>query len=168
MVAAANSTNIFVEMDRRRSSSASRLIRTRSYGNPGQQQQQLKRTASSATTPPALVPPPETKPPLIEFPTSPQPPTSGEQLVHYSHSKHPIVQITLPDSFLCSGCKEYGAGKRFSCQQCDFQLHDFCALSPPVLNSHPFHAQHQLVFHARPKQGIIIITTTIIIILIFN
>lgn len=164
-MAAANSTSSFIEMEKiRRSATTSRLIRTRSYANPPGQQ--LKRTSSATTPSPSSVPP-ETKPPLILFPTSPQPPSSGEQLVHYAHSKHPIVQITLPDSFLCSGCKEYGAGKRFSCQQCDFQLHDFCALSPPVLNSHPFHAQHQLVFHARPKQGIIIILI-LILMEIFN
>lgn len=135
----------------RRSSSTSTLIRTRSNANPGPGLQ-LKRTSSSSPSPSPLAPE-KTKLPLIEFPTSPQPPSSGEQLFHYTHSKHPIAQITLPDSFLCSGCKEYGAGKRFACQQCDFQLHDFCALSPPVLKSHPFHAQHQLVFHSRPKQA---------------
>lgn len=86
------------------------------------------------------------------FPTSPDQPTLGEGILHFTHS-HPLSQLTQPDPFTCSGCKEYGAGKRFSCQECDFQLHDFCALSPPVLKTHPLHPQHQLVFHAKPKAG---------------
>ncbi|KAG6434895.1 hypothetical protein SASPL_106539 [Salvia splendens] len=86
----------------------------------------------------------------VEFPTSPQS-ASGDGMLHYAHSEHPLLQVTLPELFTCGGCKEYGAGRRFACAQCDFQLHDFCAASPPVLNSHPFHGQHQLVFHAKPK-----------------
>ncbi|KAG9128832.1 hypothetical protein Leryth_009593 [Lithospermum erythrorhizon] len=86
-----------------------------------------------------------------EFPTSPQP-VVGEEIVHYSHLKHPLVEVTLQELFTCAGCKEYGAGKRYACQQCEFQLHDFCAFSPPTLKDHPLHGQHQLVFHAKPKQ----------------
>ncbi|KAL3845932.1 hypothetical protein ACJIZ3_003335 [Penstemon smallii] len=89
---------------------------------------------------------------LIEFPTSPQP-AFGEEITHYSHSKHPLTEVTISELFRCSGCKEYGAGKRFACQQCDFQLHEFCAVSPPLLQSHPLHGQHQLVFHSKPKPG---------------
>ncbi|KAG8377184.1 hypothetical protein BUALT_Bualt08G0001700 [Buddleja alternifolia] len=85
---------------------------------------------------------------LVEFPTSPQPSVVGEEITHYTHPKHPLIEITLHELFQCSGCKEYGAGKRFACQQCGFQLHHFCASSPPLLKNHPFHGQHQLVFHA--------------------
>ncbi|KAA8528853.1 hypothetical protein F0562_036208 [Nyssa sinensis] len=91
------------------------------------------------------------KPLSIEFPTSPQP-TMGEEILHFSHP-HPLPLFTLSDRFTCAGCKEDGAGKRFSCQQCDFQLHEFCASSPPALNGHPLHAQHQLVFYSKPKPG---------------
>nr|GLL48510.1 uncharacterized protein LOC109167449 [Ipomoea trifida] len=90
----------------------------------------------------------------VEFPTSPQPNNGGDnqEIVHSSHAKHPLVEMTLPELFTCSGCKEYGAGKRYACQQCNFQLHDFCALSPPSLKTHPLHGQHQLLFHDKPKQ----------------
>ncbi|KAL2506063.1 Cysteine/Histidine-rich C1 domain family protein [Abeliophyllum distichum] len=88
----------------------------------------------------------------IEFPTSPQP-TIGEEITHYTHSKHPLIEVNLSELFTCTGCKEYGSGKRFACQQCDFQLHEFCASSPPLLQNHPLHGQHQLVFHAKPKQA---------------
>ena len=91
----------------------------------------------------------------VEFPTSPNPTNSpGEEKLHPSHSQHPLLQLDVPELFTCSGCKEHGAGKRFSCQQCDFQLHDFCALSPPALKSHPLHAQHQLTFYSKPKPGL--------------
>ena len=90
---------------------------------------------------------------IDEFPTSPDQSILGEEMYHFSHSHHPIALVNLQDPFTCSGCKEHGAGKRFSCLKCDFQLHDFCALSPPVLKAHPFHVQHQLVFHSKPKTG---------------
>ncbi|CAI9777118.1 unnamed protein product [Fraxinus pennsylvanica] len=89
---------------------------------------------------------------IIEFPTSPQP-VIVEEITHYTHAKHPLIKVNLPEVFTCTGCKEYGSGKRFACQQCDFQLHEFCASSPPILQNHPLHGQHQLVFHAKPKQG---------------
>nr|GEU65987.1 hypothetical protein [Tanacetum cinerariifolium] len=89
----------------------------------------------------------------VEFPTSPDQSVFGEEMRHFSHSHHPIALVNLQDPFTCSGCKERGAGKRFSCLQCDFQLHDFCALSPPVLKAHPLHVQHQLVFQSKPKTG---------------
>lgn len=90
----------------------------------------------------------------VEFPTSPNPTGfPGEEKLHPSHSQHPLVEVTVSDLFTCNGCKEIGSGRRFSCQQCDFQLHDFCALAPPALKSHPLHAQHQLVFYSKPKPG---------------
>lgn len=88
----------------------------------------------------------------FEFPTSPEP-SYREEIVHFSHQQHPLAKMTLPDLFTCTGCKEYGAGKRFACQQCDFQLHEFCALSTPSLNTHPLHGQHQLLFHSKSKSG---------------
>ncbi|KAL8514468.1 hypothetical protein ACS0TY_013544 [Phlomoides rotata] len=89
-------------------------------------------------------------PAKIGFPSSPE---IGEEITHYSHSKHPLKEITLTELFVCAGCKEYGAGKRYACQDCDFQLHHFCAFSPPLLKNHPFHGQHHLVFHSKPKTG---------------
>ncbi|KAF5741002.1 hypothetical protein HS088_TW11G01084 [Tripterygium wilfordii] len=110
--------------------------------------------------PPAPLPPQATShvprnSPLIEFPTSPQL-ILGEDMLHFSHPQHPLSHINLPDLFTCAGCKEYGAGTRFACQQCQFELHEFCALAPPVLKSHPFHLQHHLLFYSKPaKSGIL-------------
>lgn len=89
---------------------------------------------------------------LIEFPTSPQL-ILGEEMLHFSHPQHPLSQVDLPDLFTCAGCKEFGAGIRFTCQQCDFQLHEFCALAPQALKRHPFHSQHQLSFFSKPVKG---------------
>ncbi|GLT35313.1 hypothetical protein SLA2020_097800 [Shorea laevis] len=90
--------------------------------------------------------------PPIEFPTSPQL-FLGEEIIHFSHPQHPLSQVDLPDLFTCASCKEKGAGKHYTCPQCDFHLHDFCALSPPALKSHPLHFQHKLLFHAKPIKG---------------
>ncbi|XP_024172909.1 uncharacterized protein LOC112178881 [Rosa chinensis] len=88
----------------------------------------------------------------LKFPASPQL-VLGEEMLHFSHPQHPLSHVNLPDLFTCAGCKEYGAGKRYTCQQCDYQLHDFCASAPPVLKSHPFHCQHQLAFYSKPVKG---------------
>ncbi|KAJ1290224.1 hypothetical protein BS78_02G226600 [Paspalum vaginatum] len=78
----------------------------------------------------------------------------GGELVHFSHPEHRLSRFDFPYLFLCVGCKEYGAGKRFMCQACGFQLHEFCALAPPSLHDHPFHPKHRhLLFFAKPAGG---------------
>ncbi|CAL9215739.1 unnamed protein product [Arabidopsis halleri] len=88
----------------------------------------------------------------VEFPVSPQL-IQGEEMVHFGHPQHVLVKVELPDIYTCAGCKEEGAGVRYVCQECDYQLHEFCALAPPQLKSHPFHYQHQLLFFAKPAKG---------------
>ncbi|KAK4752709.1 hypothetical protein SAY87_021507 [Trapa incisa] len=89
---------------------------------------------------------------LVGFPTCPQR-TIGNDLLHFSHPQHPLAHIHRMDLFTCFGCKEHGAGKRFACQHCDYQLHEFCALAPQALKSHPLHVQHQLFFYSKPVKG---------------
>uniref|UniRef100_I1QQ21 DC1 domain-containing protein n=2 Tax=Oryza glaberrima TaxID=4538 RepID=I1QQ21_ORYGL len=73
------------------------------------------------------------------------------EMVHFSHPEHRLARFDFPYLFMCMGCKEYGAGKRFMCQLCGFQLHEFCALAPPSLHDHPFHPKHQhLLFFVKP------------------
>uniref|UniRef100_A0A0D9XF63 DC1 domain-containing protein n=1 Tax=Leersia perrieri TaxID=77586 RepID=A0A0D9XF63_9ORYZ len=73
------------------------------------------------------------------------------EIVHFSHPEHRLSRFDFPYLFMCMGCKEYGAGRRFMCQLCGFQLHEFCALAPPSLHDHPFHPKHQhLLFFVRP------------------
>ncbi|XP_024008985.1 uncharacterized protein LOC18992835 [Eutrema salsugineum] len=93
-----------------------------------------------------------TRPRSVHFPVSPQL-KQGEEMVHFGHPQHVLVKVDLPDMYNCAGCKEEGAGIRYVCQECDYQLHEFCALAPPILKSHPFHYQHQLLFFAKPAKG---------------
>ncbi|KAG1363288.1 diacylglycerol kinase theta [Cocos nucifera] len=90
-----------------------------------------------------------TRSPSMDLPTIPKT-NPGEEIFHFSHPQHPLVQVSYPYLFTCMGCKEYGAGKRFRCQICGFDLHDFCALAPPSLHGHPLHHKHQLVFFTKP------------------
>ncbi|CAN7078238.1 unnamed protein product [Brassica oleracea var. botrytis] len=92
------------------------------------------------------------RPRSFKFPASPQL-IQGEEMVHFGHPQHVLVKVELPDIYTCAGCKEEGAGIRYVCQECDYQLHEFCALAPPLLKSHPFHYQHQLPFFAKPAKG---------------
>ncbi|XP_058073321.1 protein VACUOLELESS GAMETOPHYTES [Magnolia sinica] len=90
------------------------------------------------------------KSPSVKIISSPNP-NEGDEIVHFSHPQHPLAQVHLPFVFTCMGCKEYGAGTRFQCLTCNFNLHDFCAFSPPSIQSHPLHSQHQLIFYAKPS-----------------
>ncbi|KAK9740258.1 hypothetical protein RND81_03G023000 [Saponaria officinalis] len=98
---------------------------------------------------------PKKSAPIIEFPVSPEldPLVVGDGITNANHPQHRMVHVNLPNPFTCMGCKEYGAGTRFTCQQCNFELHDFCALAPPVLKAHPLHSQHQLLFNPKPGKG---------------
>ncbi|XWS43157.1 hypothetical protein CRYUN_Cryun16bG0078700 [Craigia yunnanensis] len=89
----------------------------------------------------------------VEFPTSPEVPQLGDEIFHVAHPQHPISQTHLPDLFTCAACKEYGAGERFTCSDCDYQLHDFCALAPPTLKRHPIHPVHKIMFFPKPVKG---------------
>ncbi|KAJ0987137.1 hypothetical protein J5N97_005493 [Dioscorea zingiberensis] len=93
---------------------------------------------------------PSLRTPPMEVMTTMAKPNQGGEIFHFSHPQHPLVPFNLPYLFTCIGCKEYGAGMRFRCQICDFELHDFCALAPPSLIDHPFHMQHQLIFFTKP------------------
>ncbi|WKA09177.1 hypothetical protein VitviT2T_026850 [Vitis vinifera] len=91
------------------------------------------------------------KSPSVEYPSSVNP-TQGEPMLLSCHP-HPLAQVTSPEPFICMGCKEYGAGTRFTCQQCNNQLHEFCALAPTTLKSHPLHRLHPLEFCSKPVKG---------------
>ncbi|KAK1306060.1 hypothetical protein QJS10_CPA10g00034 [Acorus calamus] len=79
---------------------------------------------------------------------------NNQEIFHFSHPQHPLWQVDLPYLFNCTGCKEYGAGRRFRCRTCDFDLHEFCALASPSLHGHPSHEQHQLVFFIKPGDSL--------------
>ncbi|KAI3427738.1 Phorbol-ester/DAG-type domain-containing protein [Psidium guajava] len=74
-------------------------------------------------------------------------------MLHFSHPQHPLSHINLPHLFTCSGCQEVGAAKRYACRLCNYQLHEFCALAPQALKSHPLHYQHEIVFYSKPGRA---------------
>ncbi|EMS66299.1 hypothetical protein TRIUR3_07972 [Triticum urartu] len=68
----------------------------------------------------------------------PAPP--AEIASHPIHPEHKLLLVTTDDvEFECDGCKERGAGGRYTCDHygehrgCDFDLHIGCALAPDVL-----------------------------------
>ncbi|GLJ22807.1 hypothetical protein SUGI_0429800 [Cryptomeria japonica] len=76
-------------------------------------------------------------------------PKVGEEIQHSSHPQHPLSLVFAQSLYTCSGCREYGAGLRYRCNNCKFNMHEFCAKAPPTA-IHPYHTQHQLVFHNKP------------------
>ncbi|KAL5980089.1 hypothetical protein ACLOJK_036556 [Asimina triloba] len=87
--------------------------------------------------------------PSVKMIASPNP-NKADEIIHSSHPQHPLTLVYTPYLFRCMGCKEFGAGPRFKCNMCDYDLHDFCALASPSIQSHPLHCLHQLVFYSKP------------------
>ncbi|KAJ9166998.1 hypothetical protein P3X46_021683 [Hevea brasiliensis] len=92
------------------------------------------------------------KSPMLELPTSPHL-GLGEEVFLSLHHQHGLYKVDMPELFTCAGCKEYGSGTRFTCLQCDFQLHEFCGLVPRELKAHPLHMHHQLLFSSKAVKG---------------
>ncbi|ERN11420.1 hypothetical protein AMTRI_Chr03g43510 [Amborella trichopoda] len=89
--------------------------------------------------------------PSIQMDVSPQTQIKQGEILHFSHPNHPLSLISIPYLFTCMGCKEYGAGQRYRCNLCNFDLHEFCALAPSHLQNHPLHPKHPLVFSTKPS-----------------
>ncbi|KAI9156266.1 hypothetical protein LWI28_003250 [Acer negundo] len=43
-----------------------------------------------------------------------------------SHPHHELELKSYTKSYTCDGCKEFGFGSRFRCEQCNFDLHKEC------------------------------------------
>ncbi|KAL7108695.1 hypothetical protein ACP275_06G128400 [Erythranthe tilingii] len=78
---------------------------------------------------------------------SPSKPTT----VHHSADpKHPLhLLLNTPTEFLCSGCSAPGFGTRYRCNDCDIDLHDFCATCPATTES-DLHPTHPLTLVSNP------------------
>ncbi|XBH86486.1 hypothetical protein VPH35_074132 [Triticum aestivum] len=69
-----------------------------------------------------------------------------KQILHDAHKEHPwVLRGVAGSDFRCNGCGCNGAGFRYRCDACDFNLHEFCATCPPTALL-PFHGQHPLTF----------------------
>ncbi|KAL0451109.1 UNVERIFIED_CONTAM: putative nucleoredoxin 1-1 [Sesamum latifolium] len=71
---------------------------------------------------------------------------------HFTHPAHPLTAFDSQQDYLCNGCKTPGNGKRYRCQRCDFDLHDYCGTCPRLLSSF-MHKNHSLSLVTRKPQG---------------
>jgi hypothetical protein len=88
---------------------------------------------------------------------------------HDAHKEHPLVLAGIggsggggndhsftcggnDHSFTCDGCGCRGAGPRYRCGACDFDLHDLCATAPGTAWFF-FHGQHPLALELAVEIG---------------
>ncbi|CAL4921406.1 unnamed protein product [Urochloa decumbens] len=73
---------------------------------------------------------------------------------HDAHKAHPLVlgAAASPHRFTCDGCRCPGAGPRYRCGACDFDLHELCATATGTA-SFFFHGQHPLAFELAVDDG---------------
>lgn len=62
---------------------------------------------------------------------------------HFTHPGHPLTALNCEQLYFCNGCKTQGAGKRFRCHGCNFDLHEYCGTCPHTLSSF-MHRNHPL------------------------
>ncbi|KAL0375253.1 UNVERIFIED_CONTAM: hypothetical protein Sradi_3441000 [Sesamum radiatum] len=70
-------------------------------------------------------------------------PLPKNPILHFTHPAHPLTPFDSQQDYLCNGCKTPGNGKRYRCQRCDFDLHDYCGTCPRLLSSF-MHKNHSL------------------------
>nr|TKV97537.1 hypothetical protein SEVIR_9G501000v2 [Setaria viridis] len=76
-----------------------------------------------------------------------------------AHKEHPLVLVDIGGSsggngrsFTCDGCGCRGAGPRYRCGACDFDLHELCATAPGTAWFF-FHGQHPLALELAVEDG---------------
>lgn len=70
---------------------------------------------------------------------------------HFTHPGHRLSPVNVAEEYRCDGCKTNGAGARFRCGPCDFDLHEYCATCPSTLSS--FMHPHPLNLVQRKSQS---------------
>ncbi|KAG8376948.1 hypothetical protein BUALT_Bualt09G0117100 [Buddleja alternifolia] len=66
----------------------------------------------------------------------------ANSIYHFTHPGHPLKPFDL-QKFSCNGCKTIGTGKRYRCDLCNFDLHEYCATCPHTLSTF-MHTKHAL------------------------
>ncbi|XVF67095.1 hypothetical protein PTKIN_Ptkin10aG0093000 [Pterospermum kingtungense] len=70
---------------------------------------------------------------------------------HPIHPQHKLKLEYTEIPFICDGCTEAGIGLKYSCQQCEFDLHKACAMAmPSSIITHPFYKKCEFQFHYKP------------------
>ncbi|CAA2954387.1 uncharacterized protein LOC111390161 [Olea europaea var. sylvestris] len=69
-------------------------------------------------------------------------PLPKKRIKHFIHPGHQLTAIDGHDQpYLCDRCKTPGTGKRFRCNRCDFDLHEYCGTCPgtfsATMHQHP-------------------------------
>lgn len=70
---------------------------------------------------------------------------------HRSHVEHKLELKSFQKPYKCDGCKETGFGKRFRCDQCDFDLHENCMFLTDK-TSHAFFKGSTFEFFEQPPR----------------
>ncbi|EYU35257.1 hypothetical protein MIMGU_mgv1a024781mg, partial [Erythranthe guttata] len=68
---------------------------------------------------------------------------------HRTHPEHLLKPFYIPNEFLCDGCDQLGSGPTYSCEACNFDLHEICATCPSTIQS-GFHPKHPLTLVNKP------------------
>ncbi|KAG2326516.1 hypothetical protein Bca52824_009244 [Brassica carinata] len=50
----------------------------------------------------------------------------------FTHN-HPLTEVNGVGTYTCNGCKLHGYGKTYRCNDCDYDLHEYCATCPQTL-----------------------------------
>ena len=61
-------------------------------------------------------------------------------IFHFTHP-HELVKTQKEETFKCKMCEFPGSGNRYSCNLCNFNLHEDCFSCPPIIHyfAHPMH-----------------------------
>ncbi|KAF8089030.1 hypothetical protein N665_0520s0028 [Sinapis alba] len=68
---------------------------------------------------------------------------------HFTHN-HPLTEVNVACTYTCNGCKLYGEGKTYRCNDCDYDLHEYCATCPPTLRNTLHAPDHELNMISAP------------------
>ncbi|EOA29194.1 hypothetical protein CARUB_v10025466mg [Capsella rubella] len=68
---------------------------------------------------------------------------------HFTHN-HPLTEVNGVGTYTCNGCKLYGEGKTYRCNDCDYDLHEYCATCPQFLRNSCHGPDHELTLYSGP------------------
>lgn len=68
---------------------------------------------------------------------------------HSSHPEHELELKNYQKPYTCNGCKEQGVGKRYRCEECDYDLHEDCMFNKST-TTHEFFKEFTFKFYDKP------------------
>lgn len=71
------------------------------------------------------------------------------EIFHPIHPQHKLKLEYTEIPFNCDGCKEAGIGFKHTCKQCEFDLHNACAVADQTF-THPFYRKCEFEFYYQP------------------